>query len=371
MKTLLRLWPYFKPNLRLTIGAYLCITAQAVFTLLVPSLLGLAVDRGVAKRDVHELALLSGLILLFSALRGISAFGQGYLGESSAQGVSYQMRKSLYSHIQKLSFSFHDQTQTGELMARATSDVEQLRLFTGRGLLMIFNVLLLMVGVAVAMLHSSWLLALLAIAVLPMLVHRTSVFSRRIRPMYRQIQNQIADLATLIQENAAGARVVKAFGRERLECQRFDRENEQLYDRYIRAAREMAFNAPLLDFLSNASTLAMLWVCGFLLIHRLITYGALVAFYAYLLQLVAPIRRGGWLMAMASRAAASAERIFEILDAPVSVDSRPDAIELPPIEGEVEFRDVSCAYHPGRPVLEHVSFVARPGQTIALVGTTG
>jgi ABC-type multidrug transport system fused ATPase/permease subunit len=383
MKSLLRLPGYFKPYWRLVLIAYLAVIFNAGTTLIVPALTGLAVDQGIAAHDVAALVKFGVLIMLVSGLRGVSAYCQGYQGESAAQGVSYELRKALYAHMQSLSFSFHDQAQTGELMARATSDVEALRNFTGRGLLQIINTVLLLLGVTVALWRMNWTLALLSLLVLPMLVWRTALFSRRIRPMYRKVQDQIAKVAGEIQENIAGVRVVKAFGREREEIARFIEGNEQLYDDYLAAAREQGVNAPLIEFLSNASTLGMLWLTGLLVMFNhlsiglitvswnQLTIGDLVAFYAYLLQLVAPIRRGGWLMAMGSRAAASSERVFEILDTPVTVANQPDAIELPDIKGGVEFADVSCAYHPGRPVLEHVSFKVEPGQMVALVGATG
>jgi ATP-binding cassette, subfamily B, multidrug efflux pump len=371
MKSLLRLRPYFRPYRMLVTIAYLAVLFNAATTLVVPALIGSAVDDGIARQDVGTLVHYGVLIMIFSAVRGLAAFCQGYQGESAAQGVSYGLRKALYSHVQSLSFSFHDQAQTGELMARATADVESLRNFTGRGLLQICNLVLLLLGVTVALLRMNWMLAALSMAVLPLLVWRTNRFSRRIRPMYRRVQDQIARVAGVIQENVSGVRVVKAFGREREEIERFDMGNQELYSDYLVAAREQAVNAPLIDFLSNASTLVLLWMTGWLVVTHALTYGDLVAFYAYLLQLVAPIRRGGWLMAMGSRAAASSERVFEILDTPVTVANKPEAIELPDITGRVEFAGVSCSYHPGRPVLEQVSFVAEPGQMVALVGATG
>ncbi|HUZ76745.1 MAG TPA: ABC transporter ATP-binding protein [Chloroflexota bacterium] len=371
MKTLLRIWPFFKSYRLLMFFALLAVIAQSLFTLVVPSLTGLAVDQGVVTHNVNELIFLSGLILLFSFLRGMATFLQFYLGENAAQGVSYQLRKTVYAHIQSLSFGFHDQAQTGELLAHGTSDVEQLRNFTGRGLLMIFNLTLLMLGVTVALLKMDWRLAALSVLILPAIYWRAARFSLTIRPMFRIVQDQIARLATVIQDNAAGMRVVKAFGHEQEEIAHFDKENAALYDGYLDSTRQTAFNTPLLQLMSNVSTLTMLWVAGYLVIVRAITPGELVAFYAYLLQLVGPVARGGFLMAMAARAAASSERILEILDAPIAVANRDDAEQLPPIDGRVEFQDVSCAYHPGRPVLEHVSFVVEPDHMVALVGATG
>jgi ATP-binding cassette subfamily B protein len=362
---------YLRRGWWLTAGAYVCVALSAAFNLAVPALLGRAVDEGLAEHDLGVVARLSLAILLASALRGLFAFGQGYLGESSAQAVSYRLRQALYAHVQRLSFSFHDHAQTGELMARATADVEAIRAFTGRGLLQIANTLLLLVGVGIVLSRMNVLLAGLALLMLPTLVWRAERFSRRVRPMHAAVQRELAALATRVQESIAGIRVVKAFGRERHETARFDEQNGRLFDWYVVTARTTAMNAPLLDLLSNGSTLLLLWLSGGLVIAGQLTLGELVAFYSYLLQLVQPIRRGGWLMAMGSRAAAASERIFEVLDTPISVADASDAIELPAMAGRVEFADVSCAYYPGRPVLEHVSFCVEPGQTVALVGSTG
>ena len=371
MNALRRILPYARPYWLLMVGGGVAVVGNTAFNLVVPWLIGVAVDQGVGHRDLGQLVWLSAVIMVASALRGLCAFAQGYLGENAAQGTSYQLRRSLYAHIQQLSFSFHDQAQTGELLARATSDVEQLRNFTGRGLLQIFNIVLLVVGVAIAIWNMDWRLALLSLLTLPLLTWRAAEYSRIVRPMFRIVQDQVARVATLVQDNAAGARVVRGFGRERQEIERFDRANQELFDDYLASTRQQAFNTPLLDFLTNASTIAMLWLGGVLVVTQSITMGELVAYYAYLLQIVTPVRRGGFLMSMAARAAASSERVMEILDVPVAVATRSDAVELPPIRGRVEFDDVSCAYHPGRPVLEHVSFRAEPGQTIALVGATG
>jgi ATP-binding cassette subfamily B protein len=371
MKTLLRVAPYFKKYRVLLVLGYIAVIGNAVFNLMVPSLIGVAVDQGVARQDVQQLIFLSVMIVVASALRGLCAFGQNYLGESAAQGGSYELRRALYQHVQQLSFSFHDQAQTGDLLTRSMSDVEQLKNFTGRGMLMIFNLVLLVVGVAIALVSMNWKLAVLSLFILPLLYWRASWFSRSMRPMFRAIQDQVAVVSTLVQDNAAGARVVKAFGQEEREIEQFDRENERLYQRYYEATRLQSFNTPLLNFIANGATIVMLWVGGLLVISNQLTIGELVAFYAYLLQIVGPVRQGGFLMSMASRAAASSERIIEVLDTPIDVSSPPDAIELENIRGEVEFDSVTCEYHPGRSVLEKVSFKVEPGHTVALVGATG
>jgi ATP-binding cassette subfamily B protein len=371
MNTLWRVAPFFKQYRLMLIAGYVAVIGNAFFNLAVPSLIGRAVDEGVVPQDVAKLIQLSVLIVIASVLRGLCAFAQNYLGESAAQGGSYQLRRALYAHVQQLSFSFHDQAQTGDLLTRSMSDVEQLKNFTGRGMLMIFNLVLLVVGVSVALLAMNWKLALLSLVLLPILYWRAAWFSKSMRPLFRVIQDQVAVVSTLVQDNAAGARVVKAFGQEQREVERFDAENEVLYQRYYDATRLQSFNTPLLNFIANAATVVMLWVGGLLVITNQLTIGELVAFYAYLLQIVGPVRQGGFLMSMASRAAASSERIVEVLDTPIGVISPPDAIELESMRGDVEFDHVTCEYHPGRSVLEDVSFKVEPGHTIALVGATG
>ncbi len=371
MKTLLRITPYYS-KYRLLLGlGYIAVIGNAFFNLTVPSLIGLAVDQGVTDQNTQKLIEYSVLIVIASALRGLCAFAQNYLGETAAQGGSYQIRRSLYQHVQQLSFSFHDQAQTGDLLTRAMSDVEQLKNFTGRGMLMIFNLLLLVVGVSIALIAMNWKLAILSFFILPLLYWRAAWFSKAMRPLFRDIQDQVSVVATLVQDNAAGARVVKAFGQEQREIDQFDRENENLYQKYYVSTRIQSFNTPLLNFIANGATIVLLWVGGLLVINNQLSTGELVAFYAYLLQIIGPVRQGGFLMSMASRAAASSERIVEVLDTPIAVSSPPNPIPLPTLRGEVEFDNVTCEYHPGRSVLENVSFKVQPDHTIALVGATG
>src|SRR5438067_11313080 len=238
--------PYYRDYRWLVALGYLAVVGNAAFNLAVPWLIGLGIDQGVAHQDLQTLLVVSIAIVVASALRGFCAFAQNYLGETAAQGGSYQLRRALYAHIQQLSFSFHDQAQTGDLLTRSMSDVEQLKNFTGRGMLMIFNLVLLVVGVAIALLWMNWKLALLSLVILPLLYWRAASFSRAMRPLFRAVQDQVAVVATLVQDNAAGARVVKAFGQEQREVARFDAANEQLFQRYFDSSRLQSFNTPLL-----------------------------------------------------------------------------------------------------------------------------
>jgi ATP-binding cassette subfamily B protein len=278
MQTLLRVLPYYRNYRLLMVLGYLAVIGNAFFNLTVPWLIGKGVDEGVVNQDTTALIVVSALIVIASALRGLCAFAQNFLGETAAQGGSYELRRAMYSHVQQLSFSFHDQAQTGDLLTRSLSDVEQLKNFMGRGVLMIFNLVLLVVGVSIALLAMNWKLALLSLVMLPLLYWRAAHYSQTIRPMFRAIQDQVAKVATLVQDNAAGAR-----GSRPLATKRGDRASTGK-TRPVPALPAVdapqSFNTPLLNFMANASTIVMLWVAGVLVITGQLTMGELVAFYA-------------------------------------------------------------------------------------------
>jgi len=298
-------------------------------------------------------------------------FGQGYLGEYGAQGIAYDVRNDIYRHLQKLSFSWHDRAQTGQLMARATSDVEQLRNFTGRAFLQMAQLIVMGSGIALVLFATNWKLAIASVLMVPLLLRTISYYNDSVRPYFRQAQEELAQLAAIVQENLAGAKVVKAFAREPDEVRKFDRQNDTLQEQYVAAAEVQAFANPLMDVIGNLGTVIVLFYGGFLVISGEISVGQLVAFNTYLLLVVRPIRRLGFLIGQSSRAIAAGERIFEILDAPVDVTDRPGAEPLPQITGRVELDHVSVTYYAGEPVLKEVSFVAEPGQVVALLGATG
>lgn len=311
------------------------------------------------------------LIVGLTVLKGIFQFGHGYLGEYGAQAIAYDIRNAMYAHFQRLSFSWHDRAQTGHLMARATSDVEQLRQFNGRALVLLAQIIILSIGITVVLFLSNWKLAIASLVMVPFLMRTMDRYSRGVRPVFRQVQEEMARLAAIVQENLAGARVVKAFAREPDEIARFHRQDERLQQQYLVAAEVQAFANPLMDVIGNLGTVVVLWYGGVLVITGELSVGQLVAFNTYLLLLVRPLRRMGFLISQGSRAIAAGERIFEILDAPVEVTDRPDAVPLPPIQGLVTFDHVWVSYYAGEPVLRDVCFEAQPGQVVALLGATG
>ncbi|MFB0534442.1 MAG: ABC transporter ATP-binding protein, partial [Anaerolineae bacterium] len=287
----------------------------------------------------------------------------------------YDLRNALYAKIQSLSFSYHDQAQTGQLLTRATNDVELVRMFTGMGFLQFLNSVVMLIGSLILLFAMNWRLALVTVAILPLVLGLFSFFGLKARPMFSRVQKKLSALNTILQENLAGVRVVKAFAREPFEAERFGKGNQELLDEFLKVGRLMAFLFPTLFLVFNLSTLAVYWYGGFQVIGEYLTVGQLVAFNTYLMMVMMPVGVLGMIATMISRAAASAERIFEILDAQSEVADAPDAQALPPVEGRVAFEDVRFRYFGGSKdsewVLDGVSFVAESGQTVALLGATG
>ncbi|MBI4213422.1 MAG: ABC transporter ATP-binding protein [Chloroflexi bacterium] len=315
--------------------------------------------------------LVIAIMLGFAILRSIFLFLHSYYGELGSQGIAYELRKQIYEHLQKLSFSWHDRAQTGHMVSRATSDVEALKNFTGRAFLQLARFILMIAGIGAFLFTMHWQLALASLVALPFLLKAGSWYGLSVQPLWRQAQEETAVLAEIVQENLAGSRVVRAFAQEPAQVAKFETQNRRLLNQLLLAARVQSWANPLLDALGNIGLVTVLWYGGYLIINQELSVGELVAFNSYLLLVVRPVRQIGFLVGQAARAIASGERIFEILDAPIDVLDKPDAYPLPPIRGEVVFDHVTCSYLGGQPVLRDVSFEAHPGETIALLGATG
>jgi ATP-binding cassette subfamily B protein len=290
----------------------------------------------------------------------------------ASQGVAYEMRNDIFEKLQNLSFSYHDQAHTGKLMTRMTSDVELVRMFVGRGALMMASALLMIIGTLVLMFQMNWQLALVVSITLPIILVFFSVFVRKIMPVSRDVQKKLGVLNSILQENLVGMRVVKAFAREFYEIERYVKQNDKLLEENINLIKLFVSVFPVIFYIANLGMVAVVWVGGYLVINASLSLGELVAFSAYLGLLLMPIFQMGMIGAMLSRAAASAERVFEVIDAKSEVQESPEALELPAIEGKVVFEDVSFRYIGGtQDVLSNVSFTASPGETIAVLGQTG
>ena len=371
VRILLRCYGYLHPYRRAAIGAYLLLVVITGLALLIPQLVRWIVDRGIEGGDTSMLGWSVLALLAVTFFKGILSFLQGRWIEISSQGVAYDLRNAIHHKLSALSFSYHDRAQTGQLLSRAIQDVERIRFQTGRATLRLAEASALFLGTLVALLLINPRLALLALATMPLIAYFAFRFGRRYRPLSLEIQQQLAVLTTRLEQNLRGARVVKAFAQEAAEIERFDRENDFWFDLSAEAARLRTLIVPLIDLVASLGTVFIIWYGGTLVIEGALTLGELVAFTTYLGQLVMPIRRLGMIIPALAMAAASGERIFEILDATSEVEDAPGARDLPPVSGHVRFEQVSFAYFGRHKVLSDLSFEARPGQVIALLGATG
>ena len=370
-RILRRCFGYLRGYRRPVIGAYILLAAINALTLLIPQLIRRIVDEGIRAQNSGFLATATLILLGLALLRSVLTYYQGRWIEIGSQGAAYDLRKALHSKLSALSFSYHDRTETGQLLSRAIQDVERLRFLTGRAVLRLLEGSVLLISTAVVLLRMNAGLALLALGTMPLVAYRAWDFGRRFRPLSRAIQDQLAVLTTRLEQNLRGARIVKAFAQERAEITRFETDNSAWFSLSTQAAAMRARTMPLIELLANVGSVLILWYGGSLVIRGQLTLGAMVAFTAYLGQLVQPVRRLGMILPAVVQAVASGERVFEILDAESEVRDAPDAIELPPVQGHVRFENVSFAYFGRHKVLSNVSFEAQPGQMIALLGATG
>jgi len=319
-------------------------------------------------------ALITALIaiVIFATLRGVFAFLQAYWAEKNSQSVAYDLRNDLYAKIQNLSFSYHDKNQTGQLMIRATDDVEKVRLFIGQGLLHLVGAVILLTGTIIILFTSNTALAWTAMPILPIAGVLFVVFAGTARPMFTKVQQKLSTLNTILQENLAGIKVIKAFTREKKQQSKFTIAADDTMNQQIALARLFTFMFPMIFMIANLGQAAILYLGGKQIIAGALSLGAWQEFSLYLMYLFFPIMMLGMIVTQLGQASASAERIFEILDARNDIVDKPDAIELPAVKGNIKFEDVTFRYFGGgEPVLKNVTFEAAPGERIALLGATG
>ena len=366
-----RLLGYLRPYRKQAFFAYLAMLLGTGLNLLVPQVIAWAIDYGLAQEQARDLFVAGALIMGIALVRGILGFGQRYYGEWLTHRVAYDLRNEFYNSVQYQPFAFHDQSHTGDLMSRATSDIAESERFAGIGLMDLTATILLLVGVIAAMLLVDPRLALLGLIPLPILLITTLRFGLTIEPMFKRIQEQMGVLSNVMQESLTGIRVVKAFAREPHELDKFDRENNEWFYRREGVIKKWGNNWPFMTFLISFSIFLLLLFGGPAALSGTITVGSLFAMISYVLMLNQPVQRLGFLVNLAATAGASAARVLEIIDMPPEVVDRPDAFPLEHTRGEVKFEHVSFAYRDGLHVLEDIDFFARSGERIALIGPTG
>ena len=371
MQILLRLVGFSLKYKNRLILAYVCTIAVTAFALAIPRILGTAVDEVVRSGEINQLIFLAVLILVISLLRGVAAYGQQYLGESLGQRVAYDIRNAFYERLQRLSFGFHDNQRSGDLMSRATADVEGVRMFIQGGVIRGGYMVLLIVSVSVILAISSWKLALMSLVFVPFIVIRTATIMLEMRRNWMAERTEMGYLNTVLQENLAGQRVVKAFAAEDLERGKFNHHASEVARYGFTAERLQAITTSLNNFFLLGGTGVILWFGGLQVVNGSMTEGELVSFLLYMGLLAIPVRMTAWIVNSFSRAMSSGERIFYVLDAESPVEEKRNALDIPRVKGDVRFENVSFGYSALAPVLKGVDFEAPSTKVIAILGAPG
>ncbi len=375
---LLRLLRLSFPHSRDLLVTLVSVIASGALVVVTPWLIGHAIDVGlavdtgarVARGDMATLVVAAALLVAAALARGALMYQQAILSERVSQAVAYDLRNRIYDHLQRLSFAYHDRAEIGQIMSRATQDVEGVRFFVSMGVIRMLYIVALVGVTAGIMLATNVRVALVALAFVPIVAGAAVWSSRTMRPVWTRIQNLQGELANVLHENLTGQRVVKAFAREDYEAEKFGRQATALFDESYRSTRFMGIVEPAMGALWLVSLAVVFWVGGREVIAGRMGEGQLVTFQLYLTFLQMPVRSIGFIVGIASRAQSSGDRIFELLDAESAVTERAAAAPLRPGPGDVRFERVSFSYGVS-PVLSDVCLHARPGEVVALLGPTG
>lgn len=374
MRILLRIIGFTRRYAWAVALAYLGLVGNTGLAILVPRILEEVIDIGIARGDSSFMLHAGLLVVGLGVLRGVTGFLTRYFSEWLANKVAYDIRNTVYDHVLRLSFSYHDNAQTGQLITRAISDVDEIRNYLAYGLVDGLNTLTLAIGVMAVMLSASVPLALAGLVPLVPLFLLATRFGRIVRTRFRRVMDRLAVLGEILEENLVGLYVVRAFARERHEIGRFGEANQVLYNQRLNLIQTWATYLPGMNLIIGLST-ALVLVAGAVLAQQPasgVTVGTVVAFNAYVLMLARQLQFFGFVIMLTTQAIASGERVFEVLDAPVDIKNKEDAIVAPPLRGQVRFEQVGFRYPNSTvDVLKDISLEVSPGQVVALLGATG
>lgn len=360
----------------LVTAVYAATLAATAAQLLLPRFLGSAIDRLSAVAagealDQRAILVIAIWLVALSILRGAFSYGQTYLGEAVSQRVAFDLRNSFYGRVQNQSFTFHDRHHTGNLMSRAVTDVENMRFFIFMGLLRAPFFLIQFIAVAVILIVLDWRLGLVSIALMPVVVSLSLTARAKMRGMWQRIQEGMADLSTVLQENLTGVRVVRAFGAEGHERAKFDVVNQRVAADNVKATALRTQSIAVTVFGFMMTMVVIVGYGGFLVVRGEMTPGELAQFIFFMQILMMPVRMVGWIINTIARGIAAGQRMYEILDAASAVTERPGAVDLGRARGAVRFEGVSFGYDEGTEALRGIDFEVEPGQVVALMGAPG
>ena len=356
--------------------AYLCTAGAVASYVVLPMIFGNVIDKVVDNlvsdsSDYGYIYISAGIILGLSIIRGISSFFQTYMAEALSQDVSYDLRNQFYDHIQYQGFDFHDRYHTGNLMSRAITDIENIRMFINMGLVRSAYFVSLFIIVAIILINLNWQLGLIGATFMPVVAIYTAKIRLKMRSLYLIVQEKMADLSIVMNENFSGIRVVKAFGAQNYEENKFDSKSLDVAKVFVKAEQLRSSSLSFMLFTFLIAISLVLFFGGRLAIQGDLTPGELAQFIFYLQILAMPVRMAGWVVNSYARAASAGERLFEILDSKSNVQDTLSPVIMSKVKGDVYFENISFAYQKGNNVLENFTLNVKHGETIALLGSPG
>jgi ABC-type multidrug transport system fused ATPase/permease subunit len=369
--TFRRLLGFLRPyKASLVVSSLLAVGSQLA-AIAITFLIRAAINGPITDEDTNGLWLLAGLVLAVGAVKALFMLGRRLIAGRQALGVEFDMRNALYAKLLRLSFGYFDRHQTGQLMSRATVDLQAVRFFLGYGLIFFFQHIVTVVVVTSVLFAVDWHLALVALWITPVLVVLAYRYSSVSHPVLREVQQKMADVATVAEENIVGVHVVKSFAQEPREREKFASASEAVFGQTVEANRQRSIYVPMMAFLPLLAQAAVLLVGGHMVVNGSLSLGAFIQFNVLVLMLVMPLRMLGMWIGQAQRATASGERIFQIIDEPEEIRDGGGARELPAGPGRIRFEGVTFAYDSARPALQELELELEPGRTVALIGHTG
>ena len=367
----LRLLRYLRPYVPQTIMAVGCMLMATSASLYVPWIVRDVIDGVLVNKDVLLLnAITVGIVVVF-ALRGFFVYGQTYLMSYVSQKVVIDLREALFRHFQRLSVSYFDRSRTGKVLSYMTNDVGALQGALAQNVIELSTESLTLVGSLIAMLYLHWQLALLTLITVPLVAQAMKLFGKKLRKASGTMQQRAAEITSVLQEMIVSIRLIRLFVREDYETDRFIRENDNNFTAQMKAAQLSATLTPVIEFLAAIAVTVIIWYGGREVISGNLTSGSLIAFLVYAVNISNPVKRLGNVYGNIQRAVAAAERVFDVLDTLPEIEDAPDAIELPPVTGNVSFENVTFEYREGEPALKNLSIEIPAGQILAIVGPSG
>lgn len=373
MGVLKQLKQYYWGERRYFFYSIVALAAATALGLVYPNLLRYLIDEVIMKGNFGLVPLLATLVIVVVSVKGSLVFLQGYYGGKLGNKFAYNMRNALYEKLQYLSFQYYDKARTGDLMSRLTADLEAVRQFISFGFAQILNVILMVCFGAAMMVSLNWQLTLIALLTMPFLVFLALRFENKIHPAFRSIRKSFSQLTTAVQENITGVRTVKAFAREPHEVEKFSLRSEDYKMSNIETSGLWAKYFPLMELMANLSVVILLGAGGYMVIHKSLTLGELVAFFSLIWYIIGPMWGIGYQINNYTQSKAAGERILEILHHYIHVKDRENAVALKEdeVKGHVRFEHVTFAYPEAQPALYDFSVDAKPGSVIGLLGGTG